>query len=1434
MSKTQLKKKEKPASTTSLFDQQTKSVTLPSASFESFESVGKYRFPIWPEWNDAEVNKEKWDSNKGPEERNARPSAAFFEDPEGKLFLPSVLKVHSWKRPTEFLAAQNLTVADNLINFDLVSPNSHLIHCELMRWIISEMYIVWMQGGWRPWEHIYSLCNVIQGHVPLYNSYGKYIVRLYWMGSWRKITIDDSMPFDEENNLLLPASTCQSELWPMLLTKALIKVANAKPMHAGKTWDFLQDNIPKFKHQEESLPPMKPESTDPGPRTDSKPSASEVAVCASFYPFPLHNKSFGFGQMANSSEFLRRYGLSLLYSHVVLLTRTRACQLEPSPKSPPVPQWKLVRPKKEIVVSSEPQKLPLPKPEQFIEVASPFLSYHLKSTGDSTPDLEAQQRTPKKRSYGSPLVSITEIEETNQERSERDAGGCSTNSPSNPDNTQVTTEDKKKDDDGISSDRPTTAMKEPVTEESFADAKPILQKTWVDLDGFAKCFQTLLVFHKPDIYSHHIKKSHFKSSILPKTTGGFSCSGLSPRSLTSGSLAVASAECPEIKNTYFLCVDSLQPSQILISFSALLLWGDTAEEQKETSRVRKSAVLTILPHSWTSLLSPLPVCTMTTTCSKAAVLNLPAGRHVLCVQTCAALGYHLHLCSKTSFIFGDEEIIMPHLTRESACFTEQASSIFMALSRMVASFSDAQKLPVLRKSLEKTCCPEKVFNSAVYHMVCEALGRKLTSEEKFAVQALTTDPSCLASDPKELSPRLLVEDTDTKPPEIWRDSLPTDKKDQTVTNLQEVQNATKPGTKENLHAFEILVKMWPKIEADAKKHGAILLRYIIDNSAKKEEVYSCLQEDSTRIAFADYSVSLQETSSSWILVFREVFLVPVEMLLVPKVYSPIPNCLLHVINNDTGEEMDMLFNKVAPRVYQPIKSGYTFVAEVITSELPPTGASWRLRLIGTKEPLPKLSHETPLNTFSLKEFRDYYIPSDNDVICSFHVQVTTDILGTIQFETSKPDVLIRLSILNHGKEVAGNTGMGHVVIPAFYFLAAEDPSFADEKNQAGSSNQDPNQQRDGAENTAVKSDHHDPLTKTMGYAYVVQAEVLYKSWDLDESCLAFASMPRDAEKTEMRGKHLRKPYMPHQTAILRSHRDNKESTPLSLRKPEELSTSSTTNAANNDGQKKDAPKTSRKGKGNKEKEKAATESEPNPKQEKSLDLTWPNWTLRVVTDKNKAEGIKVKRDIERKDQIKAIQKAWEMVEPGRCAKAFQSRLQFLNQVQHTASGKAASDESKDPGILQAHPSSKKQTDTSRCCPQTDYSHLIRCQKDAPELMDAQRLEAQQKERVEKIQAYRLARKNVLERYEQLKSDRKGLMRCQLEMYENMQAQWQHFENSFYTCKAFRSLQMAAMKKEQEAKPAGEEAQLAVKKGPGSTSSATQQPNKHAKTARKKK
>lgn len=51
-------------------------------------------------------------------------------------------------------------------------------------------------------------------------------MRLHYMGYWRRILIDDTVPVDKGGRPLLPRTSNNAELWPILLAKALLKIAS--------------------------------------------------------------------------------------------------------------------------------------------------------------------------------------------------------------------------------------------------------------------------------------------------------------------------------------------------------------------------------------------------------------------------------------------------------------------------------------------------------------------------------------------------------------------------------------------------------------------------------------------------------------------------------------------------------------------------------------------------------------------------------------------------------------------------------------------------------------------------------------------------------------------------------------------------------------------------------------------------------------------------------------------------------------------------------------------------------------------------------------------------------------------------------------------------------------------------------------------------------
>ena len=193
---------------------------------------------IWPEWTDTEEAKGK----------AGRGAPSLFEDAESFELPPGLLRAcEQWKRPSELVLEEGseeqltpvIVETETTQLLDLVSSNLHLFPLsELVRWIVCQVHALWQQRDlilasptnppeadkvqWRPWDHIYPQNK----GTPILSPNGKYAVRLFWMNSWRRITIDDQLPIDLDGRLLLPSSTNPCEIWPALLSKAILKVAS--------------------------------------------------------------------------------------------------------------------------------------------------------------------------------------------------------------------------------------------------------------------------------------------------------------------------------------------------------------------------------------------------------------------------------------------------------------------------------------------------------------------------------------------------------------------------------------------------------------------------------------------------------------------------------------------------------------------------------------------------------------------------------------------------------------------------------------------------------------------------------------------------------------------------------------------------------------------------------------------------------------------------------------------------------------------------------------------------------------------------------------------------------------------------------------------------------------------------------------------------------
>ncbi|XP_010130639.1 PREDICTED: androglobin, partial [Buceros rhinoceros silvestris] len=1046
------------------------------------------------------------------------------------------------------------------------------------------------------------------------------------------------------------------------------------------------------------------------------------------------------------------------------------------------------------------------KPEEHVEIASVFLNYNLNLVTIPT-DVDFPRSTITKGfSSISHLPSITESDENvsgsnvdmNQSGRHSNAEEYSqetsvfwqqnAESPSREKLHKNTSFDAKQmsetADTGVN-----RQTEDKSQEEMESESTSVFRETWISFEDFGVCFQNLYVFHKPHTYAYNYQKMDFKST--------------------------------DDQFFYYLLVDSLTPIEILVSFSALVRWGDSGGTKQECSSISKG-VLMVEHFSWKCLTPGELVLKMHTTATKATVLNLPIGRHVLLFTVSSTIGHHIHLCSMMPCVFGEEDTVMPGLERESHRFIEQATAILKAVGNVIKNFSSKPELSKALKELELTHCPPglhstgmaeehfKVFNSAFWYLIKYVLGKKATYSYKFAFRSFTLDfKDTDISEDDTVSSEICEKNSLSS----WQNRTPTSEEDRAALKLQafwrgtyvrKVLNSRNPGTKENTSVKETLQKLWTLVELNFEQCAVMLLREMFKRNCKSIEKFPCYEDERCKISFADYAVTYaNQPPNVWFVVFREIFLVPEDMFIVPKVYTTIPSCRLHVVDNETLQEMPHVFFKVAPRVYPKNKRGYTFMAEARTGAVPLAAGRWRLRLIGSHSPLPFLSREAVNNDYSTKEIKEYYIPNDKHVMFRYSVKVTASHIATVQVQTSKSDVFIKLQVLDNEEEIVSVTGRGHVVIPAFNFLSNAlplsshsnktriIPSSSKKESETGGSKKKVSlhPQRTSKLSPPVLEDESFLLenlqnndgSPQQSHKYIIQALVLYNSWPLTESESLFVQELKEMEKNEIKG------LQGYETV-----RKKSLSIPKATRKSKD----------------KGSEKTGKE-KSSKEGGLLASQLEFQ-----LVASDKPHWTLCLVSEQREADILEVKKDTQRADEIKAMKQAWESAEPGRAIKAFQERMRFINKYAARDSEEPIAGTETDNLTPSSAEGGKDSLTTEKKASQAAIDSSSQMQQKKWEPVDlspymrktvcesALRNESiihQQETRIaEKINHFRELQKQALEQRENEWNARALLKQNILEMYENLQASLDEARGRVHSLReSYRSKLLEADRRKQE-------------------------------------
>jgi hypothetical protein len=163
----------------------------------------------------------------------------FYEDIDGQVFPKAVSKwLDKWKRPADVSNSKHLAVVDlDTVEVDgkpkIGGKSGRIFKGALyfghphFEWLMGQFLVIQqIQAHISKGHYLFELIHPQSGGMPVVTASGQYKIKLHLYDGWRAVTVDDQVPVDLFGRPLVVA--CRPfQLWPILLSKALLKVMAA-------------------------------------------------------------------------------------------------------------------------------------------------------------------------------------------------------------------------------------------------------------------------------------------------------------------------------------------------------------------------------------------------------------------------------------------------------------------------------------------------------------------------------------------------------------------------------------------------------------------------------------------------------------------------------------------------------------------------------------------------------------------------------------------------------------------------------------------------------------------------------------------------------------------------------------------------------------------------------------------------------------------------------------------------------------------------------------------------------------------------------------------------------------------------------------------------------------------------------------------------------